>query len=249
MVPTPPTVSPERAARPAALGIPVIGVVGGIASGKSAVAQQLAALGGTVIDGDRLGHEVLTLPQVREAIRHVWGDAVFAGNGQVDRRALARRVFGPSTEPAGERRSEGPSALAQLEAITHPEIEKLLEQRIRAVREAQAVPAIVVDAAVLLKAGWDRHCDQILFVDAPRPTRLLRALERGWTETEFEAREQAQWPVEMKRQRATHVVNGDRPLAEVAEYLRQWWRQQGLPLPQPGGARESGDDISSAYPA
>ena len=77
-----------------------IGIVGGIASGKSLVAAQLQALGAWVVDADRLGHEVLEYPEVRDAIRDRWGDSVLGPDGRVDRAAVARRVFRDPEEPS-----------------------------------------------------------------------------------------------------------------------------------------------------
>ena len=68
----------------------------------------------------------------------------------------------------------------------------------------------MLDAAILLEAGWDDLCDLIVFVDAPRDERMRRVQEqRGWSREVFEAREQAQWPCDLKRQRADLVITND----------------------------------------
>jgi dephospho-CoA kinase len=137
----------------------VIGVAGGVASGKSVVCRELGRLGAVVLSADQIGHQVLEEPAVRESIREAWGDEVFTAEGKINRRALADRVFAPGPDGAGE--------LARLERITHPRIGSRLKEEIDRAAEGGA-PAVVLDAAVMFKAGWHRLCNRIVFVDAPR---------------------------------------------------------------------------------
>ena len=161
-----------------------IGLVGGIASGKSLVAEMLVDLGAALLDGDRTGHAVLAEDsEVHWAIRERWGGAVFAADGSVDRAAIAKRVFAESTGAELDRQF--------LEGLLHPRIRQRLD-RLREQYRAEGKPAIVLDAPILLEAGWGPLCDVILMVDCPRDVRLKRALRRGWNEHEFERREQAQ---------------------------------------------------------
>ena len=163
----------------------VIGLLGGVASGKSMVAAQLARLGAGVLDADRAGHEALRLPQVEAAARQRWGDAVFGPDGHVDRARLKTIVF--ADPPAG------PPERKYLEELSHPEIRRLLEQQAAAM-EAAGVKVAVLDAPLILEAGWDRLCEKLVFVDAPPEVRLARALGRGWTEEEFAARQRRRNP-------------------------------------------------------
>ena len=176
----------------------IIGILGGVASGKSLVARQLEQLGAVVLDGDALGHEVLRGPEVIGAVRDRWGEKAIAG-GEVDRAAVARIVFADS--------AEGRRELKFLEELTHPKIGELLRRRLDELAAAGQAPAVVLDAAVMLKAGWDGHCDRIVFVDAPREVRLARACERGWSEEVFSAREAAQESLGAKRERADVVID------------------------------------------
>jgi dephospho-CoA kinase len=193
----------------------LIGLVGGIASGKSLVAQQLRSLGAEVLDADRVGHEILRLPEIVAAIRGHFGDRVFDADGHVDRKALGPVVFGPPPD--------GPRQLATLESITHPEIRRRL--RIQAEEMAErGVPLVVLDAPVLLKAGWDQMCDALVFIDSPRDLRLSRALKRGWTAEEFAAREAAQEPIEEKRRRAGFVVDNSGDLGYTLGQVERLWR-------------------------
>jgi dephospho-CoA kinase len=196
---------------PPALGVPVIGVLGGVASGKSLVAAEFAALGAGILDGDRAGHEVLRMPEVEQAARRRWGEAILAADGRIDRSRLARIVFAGTPQAAED--------LAYLESVTHPRIGRRLLDEARALVGGGAA-ALVLDAAVMLKAGWDRLCDTIVYVDAPPQVRLARALARGWTAEALAAREASQGPEAAKRRRADWVIdNGgavDQTRAQVA---------------------------------
>ena len=158
----------------------VIGLVGGVASGKSLVARQLVELGAGWLDADRAGHEVLELKEVKQAIRDRWGDEVVDADGSLSRVAIGRRVFGNAPSAAGERRF--------LEQLTHPRIGEFLGRQAAAL-EAAGKKALVLDAPLLVEAGWSEFCDKTIFVEAPREVRLQRARGRGWSESEFAARE------------------------------------------------------------
>ena len=155
----------------------IIGITGGVASGKSVVAQQFARLGAGVLDADQTGHEVLRLPQIEAAARRRWGEAVFAPDGRIDRARLARIVFAAGPEAQKERQ--------YLEQLTHPEIARLLTQQAEALAAA-GTPLAVLDAALLFEAGWDQGCAKTVFVEAPREARLARAVARGWNKEDFD---------------------------------------------------------------
>lgn len=190
----------------------VIGVLGGIASGKSVVTEQLRTLGAEVLDVDRIGHDVLLMAEVKRQIRKRWGDEVFGGNGEVVRQRLANIVFDP----------EQPAELTALESITHPPIESLIRANIRKIRERNPL-ALVLDAPVMVKTGWYRLCDLLLFVDCPAEARLRRALSRGWTAEMLAAREASQADVAEKQKLATHLVSNQGTLEQLNETVRQFW--------------------------
>ncbi|MCL6501062.1 MAG: dephospho-CoA kinase [Pirellulales bacterium] len=203
----------------------VVGLIGGVASGKSLVARYFCECGAQLVDGDRAGHAVLDEPEVRAALRARYGPAVFGPDGRVVRPALARIVFGPP--PAG------PCELAFLEEVTHPRIEKVLQARLEELA-ASGTQVAVLDAAVMLKAGWDRFCDKMVFVAAPYETRLQRALARGWTPEEFAAREAAQEPIEEKRKAAALLIdNSGTPEQTRQQVLRLWQEFTAMPHAPP----------------
>jgi dephospho-CoA kinase len=195
----------------------VIGLVGGVASGKSYVGELLASQGALRIDADRLGHEVLKQAEVCEQLASLWGDGIFSPPGEVDRKKLAALVFGDSESATRNRRL--------LESIVHPRIRQLAEQQIASARAGTNVlTAIVVDAPLLLEAGWEPLCDLILFVDAPAEVRLQRALGRGWTQQSFQDREASQLSLSEKRSRATHIIDNG-PDANVSGQIDRLWKE------------------------
>jgi dephospho-CoA kinase len=179
-------------------GVHVVGVSGGVASGKTTVRQSFERLGAGVLDGDQAGHDVLGEDAVKAAIRRRWGENMLDSAGEVDRRRVAEIVFTPN--------DEGSAELRFLEDLTHLRIGARLVSEARRLADAGA-RLIVLDAAVMEKSGWDRLCDTLVYVDADRPARLARALTRGWTEDDFNVRETAQESLEVRRGRADVVID------------------------------------------
>ena len=216
--------------------IPVIGIIGGLGSGKSAVARELASRRKlAVIDGDRAGHQALLNPAIKHRLHQRFGDVVFDQKGDVFRSELARRVFGASRD-AHEARTD-------LERIVHPEIRKILTQQIDAARAAQDVEAILLDAAVLLEAGWHDLCDAVVFVETPEPIRRNRVLSsRNWTAEQLRQREESQLPLGQKRRAADFVIDNSGSLTTAAQELgrvvdqvreRKLGRSAGPHIPHP----------------
>jgi dephospho-CoA kinase len=194
----------------------IIGILGGVASGKSLVADEFRRLGAKVLDADQVGHEVLRETGVIRAARERWGDAVLDENGQIKRSNVAKIVFAPPPH--------GPGELAFLEQLTHPRISNRLQQEIARLRQSRDVEVVILDAPVMLKAGWDRFCDHILFIEAPRDLRLERARERGWSDAIFAAREAAQEPLETKRAAASHVIDNSRSIDMTRQQVESVWQ-------------------------
>jgi dephospho-CoA kinase len=195
--------------------VPVIGLIGGIGSGKSAVARSLQQrLPIAIVEGDEAGHRALTQPVIQEQIRRRFGDSVFTPQGEIDRKALGSMVFGATAE----RRQ----ARADLERIVHPAIRQQLQQAITDHRNRGAVEAIILDAAVMLEAGWNSLCNTIVFVDAPYDQRLKRVSQhRGWTAADLQEREASQLPLETKQSAANHVIDNSGTLDEATRQLQR----------------------------
>ncbi len=197
----------------------IVGVIGGIGSGKSAICRWVAQRDPSVrvIDADGDGHRALALPEVQAALRAEFGAGVFRDDGQVDRAALASRVFG---DDIARQQARG-----RLEAIVHPAIARLREAQLEAMAAAGQVRVALVDAAVLLEAGWQHRCDKVVYVDVPRSLRLNRVLARGWDDVELARREASQWPADRKRGAADFVVDNSGTLdnagRQMYEYIKR----------------------------
>jgi dephospho-CoA kinase len=192
----------------------VLGLIGGIGSGKSRVAAEFVRQGAVVISGDQLGHEGLRQPEIRNRIVAHWGSAVLDAQGQIDRRALGSRVFARKEE------------LKALEQLVFPWIERRIGEEIASAQQKPAC-CIVLDAAVMLEAGWNRFCDWIVYVHAPRDLRLQRLAQvRGWTEKEVQARSEAQLPLTDKVSQADAAIDNtgspEELARQVAHLLAQW---------------------------
>lgn len=191
--------------------LPVIALLGGVASGKSAVAARLATLGAAVFDADAEVGGLLRDPTVLARIAaEVDANAVAAG--ALDRGALADAVFADE----GKRRA--------LEAILHPRVVEAAERL--AEHPPPDAEAIVIDAPLLLEAGLDAICDELWFIDTPPETRRRWALERrGWDSDELERRERAQVPTDEKRSRSQRVLPNAGSLDELHERVDEAWRE------------------------
>ena len=192
----------------------MVGLVGGIGAGKSAAAAAFARRGGRVVDADALGHAALERPDVKRQLVAWWGPGVLKADGTANRRAIAGVVF---ADPAERRRLEG---------LVYPHIGARAAEAVRAAQADPAVRFVVLDAAVMLEAGWAGACDRVAFVDAPRAVRLARVAARGWTDADLAAREAAQLPLDEKKRRADAVVVNDGPperlQARVDGLLAEW---------------------------
>ena len=195
----------------------VIGIAGGVGSGKSSVTKHLASLGAVSLDADQIGHDVLDEIEVKEQLAERWGASIMTASGEIDRDAVSEIVFG--------QRPESLSELSFLEKLIHPRIARRLEKRIKDLEQAGEFKILVLDAAVMFKAGWDRFCDKFVFVEAAETTRLARCQHRGWTAAEFRHREANQQSLGLKRSRADWVVDNSGTLGQAFDQLEKIWDQ------------------------
>lgn len=191
-------------------GKPIIGISGGIGSGKSFVARAFGEAGCLVIDSDAQVRAAYELPAVRAELRRWWGDGVFNPAGAIDRMAVARRVFAD------------PAERTRLEHLLHPVVDGLREEVMRAAADDPQIVAFVWDTPLLFEAGLHERCDAIVFVEAPAEVRLKRVREtRGWDATEWERRENLQWPLDTKREMSHDVVTNTADADDIRRQVRQ----------------------------
>jgi dephospho-CoA kinase len=138
---------------------PIIGILGGIGSGKSTVAGEFAKLGCKVIDADRIAHELLDRNTVKEKIVGLFGEAVLDSSGRIEHKKLAGVVF-----------SDG-DKLASLNGIIHPLVLARAQELIEQYNQQNQVKAIVLDLPLLVEVGWAGRCDKLIFVDCEQKIR------------------------------------------------------------------------------
>lgn len=191
----------------------VIGLLGGVAAGKSTVARLFGERGLVVVDADAEARAVAELPEVRAAVRARFGAGVFDAAGALDRARLAEVVF---ADPAARR---------DLEAITHPRIRAALEARIETALRAGA--SVVLDVPLLLEHGLIERCDLCAFVESAPEVRARRAAGRGWSENEIARREAHQASLAVKRARAASIIRNDGSLEDTDRQIDELLRQLG----------------------
>jgi dephospho-CoA kinase len=190
-------------------GKPIVGIVGGIGSGKSFVARLLGDLGCVVIDSDAAAHAVYARPDVQARLVEWFGPGIVV-DGVVQRKQIASQVFRDAR------------LRHRLEALIHPLVHAQREQEMTTRANDPTVRAFVWDSPLLIEAGLDRACDQIVFVDTPEDQRLRRVAGRGWDEAELRRREASQVSLEAKRHAATMVVDGTASPITLRGRLDDW---------------------------
>ncbi len=192
----------------------VIGLTGGIGSGKSTVSRFLAELGAVIIDTDKVGHEAFQ-PDTdlwREVIA-AFGTEVLKPNGEIDRHKLGEMVFG------------NPEQLSRLNQIMHPRIYDMVKAQIEDYRR-RGVEVVVVEVPLLIEADWAPLVDEVWVTVAPEATVLKRLLERSsLSREESSARIRSQLPLEERTKHADVVLNTDCSLDEVKTKIKEQWER------------------------
>lgn len=189
-----------------------VALTGNIASGKSTVAQLFSERGATIIDADILARRAVeTGTSAYKAIVARWGKEILGPDRAIDRAALRRRVFGD------------PDELEALNAIVHPEVERMRERLVAEARE-RGDRVVVYDIPLLFERNLADQFDRIVLVDAPRPLRLERLVkDRGLSETEAMDMIAAQMPAELKRARADFILDNASTFAALEAGVEAAW--------------------------
>jgi dephospho-CoA kinase len=198
----------------------IVGITGGIASGKSTVSQMLSAKGAAVIDADKLGHELFRPnTDAWHEVVAAFGRGILDHDDEIDRASLADLVF------------SDPAALDRLNNIMHPRIRRVVEGKIEDFR-AQGFKVVVVEAALLIEAGWIDLVDQVWVVAAPEAEAVHRLCsQKGFTEAQAVARIRSQMSPAERAKHAHRVVENDSSLDALDERVERLWRGL-LPLKQ-----------------
>ena len=193
----------------------VIGLAGGIGTGKSEISRILKELGAVVLDGDTYGHQVY-LPNT-EGLREIvaaFGEDVLLPSGEVDRRALGGKVFG------------NPEAMAKLNAIAWPRIRQMIVDGIEE-QKREGTQVVILDAAVLIEAGWTDLTDEIWVSSAPDADVIQRLQARNnLTEEQVRARMSSQTPIEEKAKHADVIVENNGDLEALRRKVEGLWEDR-----------------------
>jgi dephospho-CoA kinase len=191
----------------------VIGLTGGIGSGKSTVAGFLAGLGMVIIDADKIGHEVLEGDsEARRQVIDIFGQNIIAPDGKIDRRKLGNIAF------------DSHEALSRLNRIMHPRISEAVKAQLEQYRR-QGVDIVVIEAPLLIEAGWDAKVDEVWVTTAPEAM-ILKRLERlGLSRTEAMERIRSQLPDRERVKHAGVVINTGCSLDELKVKAGKLWQR------------------------
>ena len=192
----------------------VVGLTGGIASGKSTAATLLGELGAHVIDADVLGHQAYNPgTSAFQAVVKTFGEDIVADDGSIDRRALGGKVFGDE------------DALRRLTDIVWPEIRRLAELEISNINSTNSSAVIVLEAAVLLEAGWEAIADESWVVVVDPEVAIERAMQRdGADRTAIEARVNSQLSNEERTAKAHLVIDNSEDKATLISQIEAAWK-------------------------
>lgn len=193
--------------------MPLIGLTGGLATGKSLVCSMMAGLGASVIDCDLLAREV-TMPgsEGLDKVVAEFGEAIVRDDGALNRKKLASVVFSDS------------GRLKDLEGILHPIIERLVLARSKEIISRDKDAIIVVDAALLFESGLSRSMDRNIVVVCEPKAQKQRAQQRGGLSIDqIESRIKAQWPLSRKSGMADYIVDNSGKINETLGQVREIW--------------------------
>jgi len=180
--------------------------MGGIASGKSTVAQELAKRGCAVIDADEMAKQFLRNKEVKKQLRRRFGSQIFDAGGRVNREKLAEKVFADA------------KAVKAVNAIIHPRVFERTQELIKKYQQQPSVKAIVLDMPLLAEVGWHKKCDKLIFVRCDAKIRLKRAQKKGiFGENELKKRENFQISLDKKAGIAQYIIESN----DLSEMIRQ----------------------------
>ena len=189
---------------------PIIGILGGIGSGKSTVAELFAHLGCVVIDADKIAHHALEDPEIKQKILDFFGQKILDTSGQIDRKALADIAFGDKEK------------LSKLNSIIHPVVLQCCETLIETYNSQAQVKAIVLDMPLLLEAGWQNRCNRLIFVDCKDELKADRAKKNGvFNKNQLKIRENFQISLDNKAKVSDNTIDNNSDLSALAEQVTE----------------------------
>ena len=193
----------------------VIGLTGGVGTGKTTVSQMLQSLGAVLVDADKVGHQsyLPDSPAWKDIIAE-WGEGLLQPNREIDRKKLGAIVF------------ENSGALAKLNHMVHPRMRDMIQRQLKDL-ERQGVEVVVFEAAILIEAGWADLASEVWTTDVPEDVVVRRLQGRsGWTEEQIKARINSQLPRAERLGHAQVVISTDCTLDELRARVKALWQQR-----------------------
>jgi dephospho-CoA kinase len=187
----------------------IIGIMGGIGSGKSTVAAEFAKLGCKIIDADKIAHNLLEEKEVREQVTALLGSAVLDSHGKIDRSKAADIVFRDSEK------------LSRLNDIIHPNVMKKTEELIEKYNHENDCNAIVLDMPLLVEVGWEKRCDRLIFVDCDEKTRENRLKNKNFQKNHIKNRENFQISLDKKKNMADNTINNNSDFSTLVRQIAE----------------------------
>ncbi|MBE0415427.1 MAG: dephospho-CoA kinase [Dehalococcoidia bacterium] len=191
----------------------VIGLTGGILTGKSTISRMLAERGAVIIDADKIGHEAYK-PHTKtwQEVVNAFGKSILKENNEIERKKLADIVF------------NDPHALARLNEIMHPQMHSMMKEEIERLR-GEGVDVVVLEAAVLIEANWTDLVDEVWVAVAPEEVAVKRLQNRGGlSEEQARARIRSQLSPEERAKHADVIIDTDCELAKVEARVEELWQ-------------------------
>ncbi len=186
----------------------VIGILGGICSGKSTVAREFGRLGCGVIDADAIAHELLEDSDIKKQIKEAFGEGIFDDAGLVKREKLAEKAF------------EDEQGVAKINGIIHPQVLSRCADLIAEFNRRSDIKAVVLDIPLLAEAGWLKECDKLVFVECEDQIRACRAAQKGhFSKKQLKKRENFQIFLDKKKKIADYIVDNNSGLSATAEQV------------------------------
>ncbi len=191
----------------------IIGITGGISSGKSTIARMLASLGAECIDADEMCHRLILTKGLQSKIIERFGNTILDSYGKIDRSRLAEIVFQDKT------------CLDDLCNILHPIVIDKIKSKIAEIERQGRRKAIVIDAALLEESDLSLVCDLVIFVNTGKDNRSKRSqTSRHWPAGELEKREHFQMTLEDKKKKADYIIDNNFSTEDTFRQVKEFWR-------------------------
>ena len=193
----------------------LIGITGGIASGKTEVAKIFQKLGAKILSGDEIGKDVVEKnPQLLKKLVKIFGDEILDSKKRLNRKKLGEIAF------------SSPSLTKKLNSIVHPFLLKNLKEKIKSLKKKGYKKPVVIDAALIVEWELQNELDYLIFVDCPEEKRIKRLTQhKGYSKKEAEGRIKAQLPESKKRKLADFIIENEGNISELRKSARTLWEE------------------------